>query len=492
MYKDLLKLDDGTRSKATESAEALEQASDQLRTKIISSFEKSCPLRKPRSNKDVPWWNKDIHSLRKTARKLFNRAKTTQDWDSYRRALTEYNKALRKAKRSTWRDFCGKVNDTPTVARLHKILEKDHSNGIGELKKPNGEFTQSEDETLQLLLETHFPGCMTTNEDDELQGVNRPRTQVRKLANKLFTQEKVEWAVKSFKPFKSPGGDGIYPIFLQKGLEILGKEMMEMFRASLIWGYIPQTWRDVRVAFIPKAGRRSGTEAKSFRPISLSSFLFKTMEKIIDHHIRYGLLIERPLSRSQFAYQSGKSTISALHLLASIIENTLRNGEIALSAFIDIEGAFNNTTHSSIQEALEHRGVDIYITKWIMSMLTNRRVTASLGNTHITVKTARGCPQGGCISPLLWSLVVDGLLNTLENNGHETIGFADDIVIISRGKHEEIIYDRLQDALHSAQTWCSHEGLHINPHKTTIVPFTRRRKLKLKAPMMEEVQIELS
>lgn len=41
-------------------------------------------------------------------RRLFNRAKTKGDWDTYRNALTNYNKHIRDAKRESWRRFCGR------------------------------------------------------------------------------------------------------------------------------------------------------------------------------------------------------------------------------------------------------------------------------------------------------------------------------------------------------------------------------------------------
>jgi hypothetical protein len=44
------------------------------------------------------------------------------------------------------------------------------------------------------------------------------------------------------------------------------------------------------VTFIPKPEKLDYTEAKAYRPFSLSSFLLKTMEKLVDRHIRDGAL----------------------------------------------------------------------------------------------------------------------------------------------------------------------------------------------------------
>jgi len=92
--------------------------------------------------------------------------------------------------------------------------------------------------------------------------------------------------------------------------------------------------------------------------------------------------------------------------------------------------------------------------------------------------TTRGCPQGGVLSPLLWSLLVDELLRRLARKGIQCQGYADDIVIIARGKFEETLCDIIQLGLKMTSDWCNEVGLNLNPTKTVIVPFTRRYKLQ--------------
>jgi hypothetical protein len=41
------------------------------------------------------------------------------------------------------------------------------------------------------------------------------------LAAKVVYAHGVEWAIKTFRPYKAPGTVGIYPILLQEGLGIL-------------------------------------------------------------------------------------------------------------------------------------------------------------------------------------------------------------------------------------------------------------------------------
>jgi retron-type reverse transcriptase len=101
-----------------------------------------------------------------------------------------------------------------------------------------------------------------------------------------------------------------------------------------------------------------------------------------------------------------------------------------LAAFIDVEGAlFDNTGFDSIRAAAQSRFIDQETIEWIIQLLERRIVIARLGQEEITIKTTKGCPQGGVLSPLLWSLAIDNLLIKLEQQGYKMLGFADDLVI---------------------------------------------------------------
>jgi hypothetical protein len=107
----------------------------------------------------------------------------------------------------------------------------------------------------------------------------------------------------------------------------------------------------LKVTFIPKPGKLNYTDAKVYRSICLSSLLLKTMEKLVDRHIRDGALKEYPLHRNQHAYQIGKSTETALHNVVTCIEDANEHKDIALGAFLVTEGAFNRTSFDTIKQA---------------------------------------------------------------------------------------------------------------------------------------------
>jgi hypothetical protein len=88
--------------------------------------------------------------------------------------------------------------------------------------------------------------------------------------------------IKCFNPFKSAESNGIMPALLQHGTEYFVSPLCHIFRTSLALGYIPVAWIQVKVVFIPKPEHANYAEAKAYCPISLSSFLLTTLEKIED------------------------------------------------------------------------------------------------------------------------------------------------------------------------------------------------------------------
>jgi len=145
------------------------------------------------------------------------------------------------------------------------------------------------------------------------------------------------------------------------------------------------------VVFIPKAGKATHTTANDFRPISLTSFLLKSFERMISLHIR-ATVDPAQMSEAQHAYTKGKSTESALHLVVSSIEKSLSIKEYTLIAFLDIKGAFNNVLPTAITESLTELGVESPMVRLIYKLLISRMVTAILGTTTQTRLVNRGIP----------------------------------------------------------------------------------------------------
>jgi len=81
-------------------------------------------------------------------------------------------------------------------------------------------------------------------------------------------------------------------------------------------------------------------------------------ERLVDRFLRDEILALQPIQPNQNAYQAGKSVEVALHQLIVQVEKALDQQEIALGVFLDIDGAFDNTSYDSMCSALTRNGVE--------------------------------------------------------------------------------------------------------------------------------------
>ena len=155
------------------------------------------------------------------------------------------------------------------------------------------------------------------------------------------------------------------------------------------------------MVFIPKTGRQDLDNVKAYRPITLTSFQLKLLEKVILWHLLSLDSVSIAIHTNQHAYRAGSSTDSALHALVSRIEESVSKGEFALGVFLDIRSAFDSVSHGAILGALRGAGVEGGVLNLISSLLCQREVVATWNGASRCRILNDGTPQGGVLSPLL-------------------------------------------------------------------------------------------
>src|SRR3989442_12047029 len=119
------------------------------------------------------------------------------------------------------------------------------------------------------------------NQDDLLEIVN-------------ISDEDVKNAISEFKVNKSPGIDGITSTYAIKIKDIVAQPLRLLFNKSIDTTEIPNDWKKANITPIFKKGKRSSAE--NYRPVSLTTFFGKVMEKIVKRHIE--------TSRSRNSYRN--------------------------------------------------------------------------------------------------------------------------------------------------------------------------------------------
>ena len=90
----------------------------------------------------------------------------------------------------------------------------------------------------------------------------------------------------------------------------------------------------------------------------------------------------------------------------------------------------------------------------------------------------RGVPQGGILSPLLWNLIFDELLELVNKNPRlaSMQGYADDGQITQTGQNLTLMAKKVQRTLGVVNEWLADNGLELSPTKTTATVLTRKKQ----------------
>ena len=248
----------------------------------------------------------------------------------------------------------------------------------------------------------------------------------------LHSQHRLREAIKQFGPHKASGPDDIKPIALQNLPEVAIRALCCLLRASMGLGYTPVDWRKSKVQFIKKPGKKDDLDPRTYRPISLTSFIFKSLERLVLWHLEETALKNSPMHKHQYAFRKGKSCDHALSRTVDKIERALFRGEYAIGIFLDIKGAFDSIKTTSVIDSMKRHSIPQYICKWYEQYLTNRFANVEVGGFSVSAKLNRGIPQGGVASPVMaWNLTFDRLLEGFDFSPTDSTAFADDGALVT-------------------------------------------------------------
>ena len=352
---------------------------------------------------------------------------------------------------------------------------------------------------MKILLRTHFPDHL------ECLGLGQPEPDLVKNCLdsgamglyrgtedfiEYISTEKVRNAMRSFGSRKAPGPDGFKQIVLKNLNEKAVIFLTALYKMSVRTQQVPSCWRKMDVILIPKPGKEDYSSPKSYRPITLSSFVLKGLERIMLWYLREKVITKALVS--QHAYTRGFSTESALSEVLDYVESSFYRKEKVITVSLDCTGAFDCVGFDAASDALITKGVPEGMTLWYTNLLRGRKDTASLQGVTQTITPGRGSPQGGILSPLVWNLVMDSLLKEFQSGPVKAVGYADDIIIMASGIDMRISAENIQLALDKIIDWGKAKGLVFNPAKTQSIIFDRFKKYKVSPPsiLMDGQELE--
>ena len=434
-----------------------------------------------------PAWTDKCTEARKASRKAF------RDFQQGKITNQEYNRACKHTKhvilqeqQTHWQNFTATLNSHTKISsvwrKVKSLLGKNTKTTI-----PTLQNAHTSQDKADLIAKTFQQASSNTNLDPAHTLVRdrfHHRLQVKDTGpntgtlNLPFTLHELKHALMDTKN-TAPGGDKITYIMLKHLPPNFTNIILHFYNQLFTKNQFPTLWRNAIVIPIPKPNKDPHVP-DSYRPISLTSHLCKTFEKMLNTRLRWYLDKQGKLDPAQSGFRPGRSTIDNLVQLETKVLTGMANKKYTGAVFIDISKAFDLVWHDGLIYKLRHM---FHITGnalcFIRSFLSGRKIQVTVNQATSELHSLdNGTPQGSVISPTLFNLMINDLSTAIQHQKQpyqvaDLSQFADDTEIHHTSGSIKVINNRLQSTLDSISKWSIQWGFKLSQPKTVAILFGR-------------------
>lgn len=278
-----------------------------------------------------------------------------------------------------------------------------------------------------------------------------------------ITEEDVKKSVLAISS-SAIGNDGLCSRMIVPILPLLLPILTHIFNFSIRTSSFPSAWKQAIIIPLPKTSKPSSVS--HFRPISILPFLSKVLEHMIHRQLSNFISTSSLLSPYQSGFRSGHSTVTALIKVSDDIRMAMENKHLTLLVLLDFSSAFNSVDFDVLLRVLDCLNFSSSTSAWFSSYLRGRSQRVRLDdNLSDWCDIAAGVPQGGVLSPLLFSIFINSVTDVISSNFHL---YADDLQLYRHflvGNTKEAI-EAINSDLNRINEWSSSFGLLVNPAKS--------------------------
>nr|ACJ46647.1 reverse transcriptase [Triops cancriformis] len=276
-------------------------------------------------------------------------------------------------------------------------------------------------------------------------------------------------------PSTAPGPDG----FSSKDLRRMTPRVLnKILNLLLHLRDLPQILKSHRTVLIPKTDLP--TKPGDFRPITISNILVRHLNKILANRVSHLI----PINERQKAFLPIDGCAENIFTLDFILHHARTKIKSLSMAILDISKAFDSVSHHSIFRALREARCPIGFIKFIENCYGGCFTKLFCGGVKYPseVSMNRGVKQGDPLSPVLFNLVIDGLIrqipsalgfNVSDQVKVSCIAYADDLILIATTRAG------LKTLLDLTNSYLAKRGLSLNPDKCSALSIVASGKQKL-------------
>ena len=355
----------------------------------------------------------------------------------------------------------------------------------------NGETTSDHDIVMHTWVD-HFKDIGKSRADEkapvasannEMQGmVTESFVNVETVLDVPFTAEEIEAAIKHLKVGKAGGDDDIQPEHIKFGGHQLTVWLMHICNSIVELEGIPSTMKMGVLCPLYKGGGKDPLETGSYRGIALTSVWAKLLEILILHRL-LPIMEDLDLPHiNQTGYRKGNSCADAIFATLEVISQFVSDGDKVYMCLYDLHKAYDSVEYSILLKRLYEAGINSkcwrLIKAWYHQPMCKVKVD---GRTSSSFVIERGVRQGSVLSPALFLIVMNPLLQRMQQRrlGATVHGLyagafahADDIRTVTSSK------ESMEQQINLTLSFTQESGLTLNPQKCEVIVMSKTKHPK--------------
>jgi hypothetical protein len=246
--------------------------------------------------------------------------------------------------------------------------------------------------------------------------------------------------------------------------------MTKLFNLSFSASNLPAIWKSANIIPILKLGKPPNLST-SYRPISLLSPVVKILERLVIPLICSGM----PISHSQHGFAAGRSTVTALLPLVTMVANGFNCNKPPFCTAVvasDISEAFDAINHTLLIKQILSASLHPNVIRWLATYLRGRTAACMYQSAKSPLMLIHsGTPQGEVLSPDIYNFCVSDFPEVAAL----TESYADDFDVAELSPNIQSLSDTLTDDLSLVSKWTADKNLKIAPEKSSVTLFTPDR-----------------
>lgn len=299
--------------------------------------------------------------------------------------------------------------------------------------------------------------------------------------NKEIEMSEVDKALGKAERNKAAGEDGCINEILKGGEGAMKESLLMLCQSMWREERVPKDWERGIIVPIFKEGEKKNVD--NYRGITLLSVVGKLYTSILNERLSKWLEKEKKLVEEQGGFRPGRSTTEQIFILKEVVLGRRRRKKKTFCCFLDIRKAYDTVCREGLWERLWGKGVRGKIWRVIKNLYSEVGSCVRLGEEKTEWFTLDiGLRQGCILSPVLFSVFIDGLAEEVKKVGGAKYGesvvsllmFADDVVLVAESEK------MLQKMLDAVFQYSRRYRFRFNRDKSSVMVFGQRKGREVK------------